>query len=93
MKYPINDDRLSLINLNQFSPRYCLLLGATKIEGSMEEMTLILFQNCAVYFEDAKVNCDPGLVLNDDRRSRWIMFSTILRFCHQPRPTHRVEFE
>ena len=35
----------------------------------MKKIVLKFRQNCAVYFKDANVNCDPESVLNDNRRS------------------------
>ena len=65
-KYSTNDDRPSVITVS-FRHIVICCLGATKIEGSREEMTFNIFQNCDGYFEDANVTCDPESVLNDDR--------------------------
>ena len=52
-----------------------------KIEGSIGKMISNLFQNCDVSFEGVNVNCDPGHVLNGNRRSRYEQFHFIHSNC------------
>ena len=56
-------------------------LAAMKIEGSIGKMISNLFQNCDVSFEGVNVNCDPGHVLNGNRRSRYEQFHFIHSNC------------
>ena len=60
------------INLYQFLAH--VLSGCQEDEGSREEITLKFISTLCCNFEDANVNCDAELVLNEDCR--------ILCFCH-----------